>query len=160
MPKRPLTSVSVGWQKIVRRSAGSNMFFAVQEGGIVGRNLVWERLLQGRMVFEQVLRIRYDLMVEWFRHLLHNHAPFDMTRRLQYTFQTMLLYGVRRPLQWVWVSGYGYEWTNLTSANTQGELFPGNVLWMASDRNPTTDARIVRTIIPDPDEFAWWNSRR
>ena len=49
--------MSVGWQKLVRRSAGTNMFFAVHNGEIVGRNLVFERLLHGRMVFEQVLRI-------------------------------------------------------------------------------------------------------
>ena len=88
MPKREFTSVSLGWQKFVRRSAGSNMFYAIVNGNIIGRNLVDDRV-------RQLLRYRYNLMVEWIRQLLRNHAPFDVTRRLQYTMQ---LIGI----QWIW----------------------------------------------------------
>ena len=158
MSKRPFTSVSEGRQKFVRRSAGSR-FFAIANGEILGRNLVddW---------FRQLARDRYNAMVEWIRQLLRDHAPFDVTRRLQYVRQS-----IRG--QWSWLFGYEYsqnDWRigggffhRFVNLHPQTELFHGIVLWvnrsyMHINRRPRI--RAINTEDPTPDEFAWWNSFR
>ena len=118
MPKRP--SVSLGWQKFVRRSAGSNMFYAIINGSIIGRNLVDD-------LIDHNVRLRYNLMVEWIRQLLRNHAPFDMTRRLQYTMQ---LIGV----QWIW-RARPPDSTNITLGSQSGNP---PFLWVAHQTRERT----------------------
>ena len=80
----------------VKRAARSpkypfNIFFAVQNGVIRGRNLVFE----------------------WIRQMLHKHAPFDVTRRLdwavrwfdgQYVWRSFRI--PRAGASWWWVRNF------------------------------------------------------
>jgi hypothetical protein len=46
------------------------------------------------------------LVLDWIRQLLRNHAPFDVTRRLQYTIAIPGSYGIgyiTRPMRLTWV---------------------------------------------------------
>ena len=140
MSKRPFPSVSLGRQKFVRRSAGSNMFYAIANGNIIGRNLVDDRV-------RQLLRDRYNLMMEWIRQTLRYFAPFDVTRRLQYTMQ---LIGV----QWIWRARPPGS-TNITLGSRSGNP---PFLWVAHDRVAhDTMGRGTVEIYPSAADIASYN---
>ena len=128
MSKRQLTSVSLGRRTFARRSAGSNMFYAIVNGSIIGRNLV----------------------MEWIRQTLRYFAPFDVTRRLQYT-RTLFTPPMVSPVQFLW-RARPQDSGNITLGNRTGNP---PFLWVAQwVRNRRTEEFLL---YPPPADIESYN---